>query len=557
MKPRTRQVLGAVLILSGIYLVLLFKTHYVLTEQHLQNVRRLRARPGNTTAPGVKEDEKAVAVKESIRHAWRGYVTCALDRDELLPISCDGDDRWGHTQWTLVDALDTLYIAGLRTELQDGVVQLQKSSFVQNAIVSTFEATIRLLAGSLSMYELTGRKVFFDKAVDIGDRLYAAFASPSGLPMANVHLVLGGAYLITGALLQRSTVCTLSGVGTLQMEFSKLSTITGDARYNASARAALSRVFAAQKEFVQRQSKKKDTEGSQGLGHAVTRPLALFPIAYDLNTGETRSDEEYFTTGSGSDSFYEYLLKVYLLEGATDDELLHVYTAATDEILHYLVKNVTVPVREMKRHPAQAHAPAAIVTSLLDGFMTYRMEHLSCFLPGMFALGAHIGKKKGIPELIQRSEEHMVAAEKILRTCLSFYDLSPTGLSADAYDVSNIEKGILKARPAFHHAYYALRPETIESLFVMWRVTKDPFYRKAARQIHASIEAAAKVDHGYATVEDVLVTDVTYKNRMESFHLAETLKYLYLIERDDIFSLEDFVFNTEAHPMRVNTGKMG
>jgi len=39
---------------------------------------------------------------------------------------------------------------------------------------------------------------------------------------------------------------------------------------------------------------------------------------------------------------------------------------------------------------------------------------------------------------------------------------------------------------------------------------------------------------------------------MESFWMAETLKYFYLIfSEPELVSLDDFVFNTEAHPLRT------
>lgn len=44
------------------------------------------------------------------------------------------------------------------------------------------------------------------------------------------------------------------------------------------------------------------------------------------------------------------------------------------------------------------------------------------------------------------------------------------------------------------------------------------------------------------------------ENMMQSFFLAETFKYLYLIlSPKSLISLDEWVFNTEAHPLRIVT----
>ena len=46
---------------------------------------------------------------------------------------------------------------------------------------------------------------------------------------------------------------------------------------------------------------------------------------------------------------------------------------------------------------------------------------------------------------------------------------------------------------------------------------------------------------------------VEYRDKQESFFLAETLKYLYLLfdDKQEMFPLDKWVFNTEAHPLPV------
>jgi len=101
---------------------------------------------------------------------------------------------------------------------------------------------------------------------------------------------------------------------------------------------------------------------------------------------------------------------------------------------------------------------------------------------------------------------------------------------------------------------YILRPETVESIFYMYRLTKDEKYRDWAWEIMQNIEETCRLETGYAGLQNVNAEkgDVTHIDLQESFFLAETLKYLYLIFADDDYiSLDKYVFNTEAHVLGV------
>ncbi len=134
-------------------------------------------------------------------------------------------------------------------------------------------------------------------------------------------------------------------------------------------------------------------------------------------------------------------------------------------------------------------------------------------------------------------------------------------------------------QPGGGGAHYLLRPETIDSYFYMWRLTKDPKYREwgwegtlYSTTVHVSvflsnlrvkccataafqaIEKACKVDTGgYSGVRDVTAPDGGVKDDLQqSFFLAETLKYFYLLFSDDsVCPLDKIVFNTEAHPLSI------
>merc|ERR1712043_28759 len=104
------------------------------------------------------------------------------------------------------------------------------------------------------------------------------------------------------------------------------------------------------------------------------------------------------------------------------------------------------------------------------------------------------------------------------------------------------------------HDQYFLRPETVESYFVMWRVTHDQKYRDWGWEAVKAIEKYCRTESGgYTGVTNVWDKNSVIKDDIQqSWFLAETLKYLYLLfSDDDLISIDEWVFNTEAHPLPI------
>jgi mannosyl-oligosaccharide alpha-1,2-mannosidase len=95
------------------------------------------------------------------------------------------------------------------------------------------------------------------------------------------------------------------------------------------------------------------------------------------------------------------------------------------------------------------------------------------------------------------------------------------------------------------------RPEAIESVWYMYRITGDAYYRQAGWAMFQAVNQHTAVEFGNSAIDDVTSTSPTPKDEMESFWLAETLKYFYLLfAEEDVVSLDEWVLNTEAHPLR-------
>jgi mannosidase alpha-like ER degradation enhancer 2 len=96
---------------------------------------------------------------------------------------------------------------------------------------------------------------------------------------------------------------------------------------------------------------------------------------------------------------------------------------------------------------------------------------------------------------------------------------------------------------------YHLRPEIVESTYYLHHFTHDPQYRKMGEKIFDDFVKYCRVDAGYAALQDVVTKEK--RDEMESFVLAETFKYFYLLfASPDTVDFDRVVFNTEAHPLR-------
>ena len=96
---------------------------------------------------------------------------------------------------------------------------------------------------------------------------------------------------------------------------------------------------------------------------------------------------------------------------------------------------------------------------------------------------------------------------------------------------------------------YHLRPEIIESTYYLNHCTRDPQYRRMGEKMFDDFVKYCRTDTGYTALADV--TSKQQRDEMESFVLAETFKYFYLLfAPPETLEFDKVIFNTEAHPLR-------
>jgi mannosyl-oligosaccharide alpha-1,2-mannosidase len=174
------------------------------------------------------------------------------------------------------------------------------------------------------------------------------------------------------------------------------------------------------------------------------------------------------------------------------------------------------------------------------------MDHLVCFMGGLLALGAYTDPL-GLES--DRSQRDLKTGKALTYTCYQMYARMNTGISPEYVQfMSGQDFQIGRGAP-----HYLLRPEAVESFYILSFLTGDPVYREWGWEVFKSIEKYCKTEIGYGSLGNVQDTHGTPRDKMESFFLAETLKYLYLLQDPDseVDILNKHVFNTEAHPTRI------
>ncbi|TDH66271.1 hypothetical protein CCR75_008799 [Bremia lactucae] len=430
--------------------------------------------------------------REMFYHGYRNYMEHAFPWDELKPLSCSGrrwdrrergdlDDVLGGFSLTLIDSLDMLAVLGDHHEFARAVkLVITNVFFDRNVTVSVFESTIRVIGGLVSAHMLASPEYFgmMDEdeyhgellalAADLGQRMLPAFETPTGIPVHRVNLQHG--------VLPQDRAANLTcpaAAGSLLVEMAYLSRLTGDSRFEERAKQAVVALW-------------KRRSGLNLLGSAI-------------DVGSGRWIYSHGGIGAGLDSFYEYLLKYYLISG--DSQWLVMFNASYHAVETHV--NHDDVYFEVDMHGGKNHVRAR------------RVSALQAFWPGLQVLAGDVSGAI-------RSHEHLFPLWNDYGAMPELVDLAPSGslLSGKRGTVTSW------ARTS------PLRPELIESTYHLYQATRDHKYLKMGRKMLRDLRRVSEVPCGFAAVGNIHTLDV--EDRMDSFFLSETAKYLYLLFSDDL-----------------------
>ncbi|XP_014291651.1 ER degradation-enhancing alpha-mannosidase-like protein 2 [Halyomorpha halys] len=250
--------------------------------------------------------------------------------------------------------------------------------------------------------------------------------------------------------------------------------------------------------------------------------IGLFGNHIDISSGRWVALDS--GIGAGVDSFFEYLVKGAIL--LDRPELMAMFKEVRKPVDRYLKKNHWYVWASM--HKGQVTLPV--------------FQSLEAYWPGVLSLIGDI--------------------DTALRSMHNYNRVwKQYGFTPEFYNIAQGEAGS-------NRESYPLRPELAESAMYLYRATGDTFMLDIGLNILRSLQHSAKTPCGYATIKDA--RDHTQENRMESFFLAETTKYLYLLFDPENFIHNDgssgkvhvlpsgrqcvldaggYIFNTEAHPI--------
>ncbi|CAO2649766.1 Nn.00g010580.m01.CDS01 [Neocucurbitaria sp. VM-36] len=542
-----------------------------------------------TCAHGMT-DEAISTLRQETRdifyHGFDNYMKHAFPDDELRPLTCapltrdrhnpahiEVNDVLGNYSLTLIDSLSTLAILASSpppsahgtnkalADFQDGIKLLvdnygdgtpgpsgqgaRARGFDLDSKVQVFETVIRGVGGLLSAHQFAvghlpirgyrpsvaiknGREgivwpngfVYHGQllrlATDLTDRLMPAFHTPTGLPYPRVNLRHGVPFYANSPhnmdaeqgqcskdphdkATEITETCS-AGAGSLVLEFATLSRLTGNPRYERVAKEAFWAVW-------QRRSS-----------------IGLIGAGIDAETGQWVSP--YTGIGAGIDSFFEYALKSHILLSGLP---YHVENATVDSPEAFLLAWADAHEgirRHIYRGAQHQHPHYAQVDLYTGAIRAFWVDSLSAFYQGLLAMAG---------KLDEAIETHLLYTALWTR-----YSAMPERWSTAT---GNIEHGL---------RWWGGRPEWIESTWYLYQATKDPWYLHVGEMALRDIKRRCWTKCGWAGLQDVRSGELS--DRMESFFLGETAKYLFLLfDPSHPLNTWDapFVFTTEGHPLII------
>ncbi|KAG9237382.1 glycoside hydrolase family 47 protein [Amylocarpus encephaloides] len=543
-------------------------------------------------------------------HGFDNYMDIAFPEDELRPVSCvpltrdqrnprnvELNDVLGNYSLTLIDSLSTLAIlasappdkegtgAKALVDFQDGVkalvVQygdgtpglngkgLRGRGFDVDSKVQVFETVIRGVGGLLSAHLFASGELPIDGykpqlvrtymrkklqkgeipaiawpdgfryngqllrlALDLAQRILPAFYTTTGMPYPRVNLRYGIPFYLNSPLNRDSdadefiteeapeiTETCSAGAGSLVLEFTVLSRLTDDPRFEQLAKRAFWAVW--------------DRRSAIG----------LLGAGVDAENGQWIGP--YSGIGAGIDSFFEYALKTHIL--LSGHNMPNVTVPNQDFDQTWMDPNTIYnPLTDAENSPdtfldAWNEAHAAIKRHVYSGIhhphyvnvhlatgspQAYWIDSLGAYYPGLLTLAGEI--------------EEAIETNLLYTALWTRYAALPERWS--------VRDGVVEGGLG----WWPGRPEFIESNYHLYRATQDPWYLHVGEMVLADIKQRCWTECGWSGLQDVRTGEKS--DRMESFFLGETAKYLYLLLDPDhpLNSLDaSYVFTTEGHPLII------
>ncbi|KAL9092054.1 MAG: hypothetical protein Q9159_001053 [Coniocarpon cinnabarinum] len=469
----------------------------------IQHVARQTPVYGNVTL-----SERAQAVKNAFQFAWDGYFQNAFPADQLNPTSLTSQNPRNGWGASAIDGLDTALVmefGDIANNILQYIPTINFGVSYNDESVSLFETTIRYIGGMLSAYDLlkpndgplcylandtNNVEALLTQAQNLANNLSYAFDTASGIPSNNL--------VFSNRSTDGATTNGLATVGTLVLEWTRLSDLLGDDAYAQLTQKAENYLL---------NPKPASGEPFPGL------------VGQNININDGTFADAFGGWIGGSDSFFEYLIKMYIYDPTRFEQYRDRWVAAADSTIQFLTSHPVGSTREDLTYVAEYNGTQTIPTS----------QHLACFDGGNFLLG---GQVLGNQTLIDYGLQ-------LVDACRNTYASTATGIGPEVFSWSQDGSGVPADQADFYNQHgfyianadYDLRPEVIESYYYAYQITGNTMYQDWAWEAFVAINATCRTTAGFTEVSNVNVQGGgSGEDNQESFLFAETLKYLYLIQ---------------------------
>ncbi|MBW0491245.1 hypothetical protein O181_030960 [Austropuccinia psidii MF-1] len=470
-------------------------------------------------------------VVRAFSHAWEGYKKKAWGYDQASPFSGLGENTFAGWGATIVDNLDTLLIMNMtqeynyaRTHIRElswssvispySFERLDGSSLNESyPTVNVLESVVRYMGALLSAYDLSGDDLMLIKADELAQWLLPAFNTKTGVPISNYHLGSNPHGSDTGELY-------LSEAGGLLLEFTRLAQLTGKAQYFDVVKQAF--------DFLR----------SSNL-NSTSRIGTLLP--QKINPDKPNELQGFYNLKAKSSIYYESLVKAIMLLGGNLTELQETVLSSIESVFQYLVQEVQLG----------GEGPKLSIVGEAYSF-SERISYASKISQQSCSSAATLGLAS---KLLNKTEQ-LNFSLKHTDTCLWVHEASPSGLGPDELILKNYGSSF-QTIPIneMSDARHRNRPETIESVFYMWRMTGDREWQDRGWKLFTTWAEASITKYGFAEIRDI-TQDLNDNYNKADFRngalLGENFKYFYLLFSEPNFmSLDDCVFNVASHPLKI------
>ncbi|OAX78850.1 hypothetical protein ACJ72_06837 [Emergomyces africanus] len=550
-------------------------------------------------------------VRDAFIVSWDDYSEHAWGHDIYRPLSKKGEDMIkGGLGWIIVDSLDTMMIMNLTSRVQHARKWIQTSlHYDQDHPVNTFETTIRMLGGLLSAHYLSttypdlapladddegtpGEDLYIEKATALADRLLGAFESPSGIPYASINLN-------TSAGVKSHTdngASSTAEATTLQLEFKYLAKLTGETNYWEKVEKVMEVVEGNGREdglvpiFIEPdtgkfmgQNIRLGSRGDSYYEYLIKQYLQTSreePIYLDMWNEALMGIRKHLITYTKHASL--------MVLGERPYGLRHELVPKMDHLVCFMPGTIALgatgglPISKARKSPGWGHKQEEEILLAKELMKTCWATYLATatgLAPEItyFKIDKPPRMMKDVfPDISKNPGAAKSAAADLHLTSKPLYPLT---------DANSAWRKDITIQSSDKHNLQ--RPETIESLMYMYRILEDDTYRHWGWQMfknfvnHTSVSEEDKEDstiHGdynnnnddnknnknddqdtknkvpashiraFTSLDNADVIPAVQRDNMESFWMAETLKYFYLLFSErEFLPLEGTVFNTEAH----------